>query len=253
MEKLTGAVPEDHKVLLMLSGGRDSFLAACYLIEKGYHVQMITYNNGCTSNLVEAEKVADRIIEKYGSSRASFIGVRSIVASLYRMQEAYMYKDVQETSAAYPNLLPAQMGCLACKTGMYLESIAYCKVHDIRYIAEGARKVQKFFVELPQMAKQRYKELVQNNGIDLLLPVYDLEDDWERKLELSSRGYIPKTFELQCWIGCPMREELNADQIASLSAYYDKEMKPKLQDCIEKRINALSFERGQLEKEYCEI
>ena len=47
MEYLEEITQHDDTVLLMLSGGRDSFLAACRLIEEGWHVHMITYDNGC--------------------------------------------------------------------------------------------------------------------------------------------------------------------------------------------------------------
>ena len=42
-------MPESEKnsILLMLSGGRDSFLSACRLIEQGRRVHMITYDNKC--------------------------------------------------------------------------------------------------------------------------------------------------------------------------------------------------------------
>lgn len=230
---------EDRRVLLMLSGGRDSFLSACFLIEEGYQVYMVTYDNGCISDIGSTKTVAERIIGKYGSSRAVFVGVQSIAANLYRLQEAYLYQTVSENSGKYPNLRPAQMPCLACHTGMYLEAIAYCKAHGICYLAEGARRTQKFFVELPEMVR-RYGELTEQNGIKLVLPVYDLINDWERKLKLADRGYIPKTLEPQCWIGCPLREELKPCEIESLAAYYDNEMKPKLQGLIDEKVKVYS-------------
>lgn len=43
----SGGIPQnENAVLLMLSGGRDSFLSACRLIEDGWYVHMITYDNG---------------------------------------------------------------------------------------------------------------------------------------------------------------------------------------------------------------
>lgn len=244
----------EKKVLLMLSGGRDSFLSACYLAEQGYQVHMVTYDNGCISNVNNAKEVADRIIQKYGSDRALFVGVQSVSAEMYRLQEPYLYKTIGESSQKYPNLRPAQLPCLACHTGMYVECIAYCKIHKISYIAEGARKSQRFFVELPEMVR-RYTELVEENGLHLVLPVYDLMDDWERKLRLAERGYIPKTSEPQCWIGCPLREELSPAEIDSLAAYYDDEIKPKLQGLIDEREKARSYEEaaGECREAYIEF
>lgn len=236
-------IQKAKNVLVMLSGGRDSFLATCRLIEQGYHVCMVTYDNGCTSNIKAAAQVAKRIIKKYSASRASFIGIYSVTTYLYRLQETYLYKTTSESSKRYPNLIPAQLPCIACRTGMYLEAIVYCKTHNIQCIAEGARKVQKFIVELPEMI-ERYKMLAQKNEIELVLPVYELSDDWERKLELADRGYIPKTLEPQCWLGCPLRQELCPSEIMSLVNYYDNEIEPKLQKIINDKVAMNSFEEN---------
>lgn len=236
-------IQESKNVLVMLSGGRDSFLATCRLIEQGYHAYMVTYDNGCMSNIKAVTQVAKRIIKKYGASRASFIGIYSMTTYLYRLLETYLYKTASESSKQYPDLIPAQLRCLACRTGMYIEAIVYCKTHNIQCIAEGARKVQKFIVELPEMI-ERYKMLTQKNEIELILPVYEFSNDWERKLELADRGYIPKTLEPQCWLGCPLRQELNSSEIKSLVNYYDNEIEYKLQKIINDKVAMYSFEEN---------
>lgn len=235
----------ENSILLMLSGGRDSFLSACRLIEQGKRVYMITYDNKCMSNTKGAQEVAERIIQRYGSEKAVFVGIQSVAAHLYRLQKNYLYQTIQESSQKYPYLRPAQMPCLACHTGMYIESIAYCKAHNIPAIAEGARKIQGFFVELPEMV-ERYKKLAQKYNITVELPVYKLKDDWERKLELADRGFIPKTFEPQCSLGCPLGENLNEDEKRSLGAYYDAEIEPELETLIKTRIAAMKHERTMI-------
>lgn len=240
----SGGIPQnENAVLLMLSGGRDSFLSACRLIEDGWYVHMITYDNGCISNVEHAQAVAERIISTYGKEHACFARIYGITSNLYRLQKPYLYKQIQDSGEHYPHLRPAQMPCLACHTGMYIESIAYCKTHGISKMAEGARESQSFFVELPDMV-QRYRELAHQNGIELLLPVYDLVDDWERKLELADYGFIPKTTEPQCWLGYPLGAELNPDEIQSLSAYYDNEIAPQLSFLIDASVKKLSVSRN---------
>lgn len=239
MENVGGTAQRDNAVLLMLSGGRDSFLSACRLIEQGLFVHMITYDNGCISNVAAVKAVADRIISTYGEEHAVFAGVHSIATSLYRFQKAYLYQPIKTSSQQYPDLRPAQLPCLSCHTGMYLESIAYCKAHGISKLAEGARQSQKFFVELPEMVA-RYRALTEQNGIELLLPVYDLVNDWERKLALADCGFIPKTLEPQCWLGCPLGNELSSEEIKSLLAYYDSEIEPQLQSLIATKVDRSS-------------
>lgn len=221
----------DNNVLLMLSGGRDSFLATCRLIEQGFYVHMITYDNGCMSNVEAAGTVAERIIKRYGTNRASFEGIYNIATYLWRLQQKYLYQTIEDSSKKYPFLQPAQLPCLACHTGMYIESIAFCKAHNISFIAEGARKIQNFFVELEVMVN-RYRALLHKYDIELILPVYNLEDDWERKQELADRGFVPKTLEPQCWLGCPMKQGLTEQEQKSLADYYDNEIEPKLEDWI---------------------
>lgn len=227
-------------VLLMFSGGRDSFLSACCLVECGVYVHMITYNNGCISGIDAVKTTAARIVEKYGPSCATFEGVHSIAGGLYRLQEEYLYQTAEETGKKYPYILPSQLSCLVCHTAMYVESIAYCTAHGFQLIAEGARKSQRFFVELPEMQK-RYHNLAAQYGLDLITPVYDLQDDWERKLEMADRGFIPKTAEPQCWIGCPLRQDLSEDHVASLAAYYDDMILPKLPGYIDRRVQAMKI------------
>lgn len=99
-------------VLLILSGDRSSFFSACYLIEQGYNVYMVTYNNGCISDVDNIKGIADRIIKKYDSSKALFLGVQSVTAYLYRFQEPFLYSTIGEFSKKYPNLHPGQLPCL---------------------------------------------------------------------------------------------------------------------------------------------
>lgn len=209
-----------NKVLLMFSGGRDSFLSACRLVESGYHVCLIVYDNGCMSKLSWVEQSVDRIIRKYGEGRVSFAGVHNIAEYVYRFKQGYMNACLDESAVRYPKLLPAQVNCLACHTAMYLWSIAYCQENNIEYIADGARKSQGFVIELPDMI-ERYTKLCEDGGIKLLLPVYGLVSDWVRKLELVGRGFVPKTLEPQCWIGSPLRGDLSRECVDSLVRYYD--------------------------------
>ena len=58
------------EVILMFSGGRDSFLSACYLIEDGFRVCMATFENGAGLQTYNAAHGARRIIETYGQEKA---------------------------------------------------------------------------------------------------------------------------------------------------------------------------------------
>ncbi len=248
----TTTATDSQDVLLMFSGGRDSFLSACYLVEKGYRVHLITYDNGSMSGVESVRETATRIIGKYGPERVLFSGILGIVTDLYRLQEGYLYKTPGELSKDFPHLLPYQARCLTCHTAMYVESIAYCRQHGIKNLAEGARESQRFFVELPIMAS-KYKELAEEYDIQLHLPVYNLKNDWDRKLQMGDRGFRPKTYEFQCWLGCPMRESLSQEQIDSLALYYDCVMKPLLKDMIDNKFQLKNIEANEARFDRYEI
>ncbi len=230
-----GKEPKGKDILLMLSGGRDSFLSACKLIEEGFRLHMITFDNGCMSNAENVRLTANRIIAKYGESSAYYVGIYSIAALCSKLEDVHLYCSLEKLVRQYGSLPQIQLPCLDCHTAMYVAAIAYCKVHNISYLAEGGRKAQKFFVELPDMRK-RYEELAEKYDLILKFPVYELESDWERKIELAERGFVPKVLEPQCWRGRPMHRDLTETEIKGLKDFYDNEMKDKLMSLIEKRI-----------------
>ncbi|RHB41917.1 hypothetical protein DW886_15285 [Enterocloster aldenensis] len=221
-----------QKILLMFSGGRDSYLAACKLIEKGYYVHMITFDNGCTSNLKAVKSVAKTVIDHYGKDCAKYLGIWNTAWHKMMLDKNLQYMKPKDMITNYPELLPYEATCLCCRTSMYLVAIAYCKAMEIGYISEGARKQQGFFVELDDM-KNRYEKLCIKNDIQLIWPVYEMESDTERKIELGRRGLLTKTLEPQCHIGRPQLHKLNEKEKESLSQYYDIEIEPYLKNIIQ--------------------
>lgn len=218
--------------LLMLSGGRDSFYSVCKLVEKGYYVNMITYDNGHMSRVDAAAEVGRRIEERFGRDKVRFLGVHLIASRIGPLLEKTQNSSVVQLCSDYPNILLSQINCLACHTVMYWHTIALCKALDIKVLAEGARKAQGFFVEQPEM-KQRYESLCKEYGIRLELPAFSLDSDHKRKQVLADWGFLPKTCELQCWLGCPMNEPLSEDNKKDLAHYYDKEIYPRSKEIID--------------------
>lgn len=219
------------KVLHMLSGGRDSFLAACLLIEQGYNVQMVTFDNGHIDSVERVQQVANWIKERYPDNSSVYLPAVKIAMTLHAYMSPEWYRKSAERINLYPELQTYQAHCLSCKTAMYVHAIAYCKANGIKYLSEGAREEQGFFVELPEM-KSRYEKLCENNGIQLLLPVYSLESDQTRKRKLSDRGLSTKTLEPQCYLGCPLKAALTLGERRDLARYFDTELLPLLQTDI---------------------
>lgn len=218
--------------LLMLSGGRDSFYSACKLVSKGYFVYMITYDNGHMSRVDAAAEVGKRIERRFGQNKVRYLGVYPIASRITPLVEKLYNRSVLQLCSDYPHIIFSQINCLACHTVMYWNSIALCKAMGIKVLAEGARKSQGFFVEQLEM-KERYERLCKQYDIELELPAFELNDDRERKRVLADWGFLPKTCETQCWLGCPMAEALTKDNIKDLATYYDKEISPKAAEIID--------------------
>ena len=50
-----------NKVLVLFSGGKDSFYLTLLMLEKGYNVNLVTYENGCGLKSENAIETAKRI------------------------------------------------------------------------------------------------------------------------------------------------------------------------------------------------
>ena len=216
----------------MLSGGRDSFFSACKLVAQGYFVYMVTYDNGHMSCWEAAAEVGRRIESRFGRNNVCYLGVYPIASRINPLLDKVYNRTVAQLCMDYPHITVSQINCLACHTVMYWNSIAICKALDIKTIAEGASKAQGFFVAQAEM-KTRYEALCKLYGIDLELPAFELDSDLERKRVLADWGFLPKTCEMQCWLGCPMKETLSTDSIADLARYYDQEIFPNTQQVID--------------------
>lgn len=239
-------------VILMLSGGRDSFLAACRLLEDpaDYRIQMVTYDNGCSYGSINAKTVAERIIARYGADRATFLGVYKIGGLIRRFFSPYFNMKPAEQAQRYRGMTPSQFHCLICRTSMYIFSVWLAHKYSAKFIAEGGRRDQEFVIELPGMAQERYPALVGDAGLELLLPVYELDSNWERDNELLLRGYLCKSFEPKCMIGFPVCGSIDETVIEGVHAYYDNEMLPLI-----RKLNLLSPRMMELYvgKEYDEL
>ena len=247
MEKIINYQNEKPLVLHMLSGGRDSFLSACLLIEEGFSVRMVTFDNGHIDHVDRVAEVARWISERYPNTAVSYLHPMKTAMTLHEYMCPEWYRKSAERKEKYPELQTYQAHCLACKSAMYVHALSYCRAHGIRYLSEGAREQQGFFVELPEM-RDRYEALCKNNGVELKLPVYDLKSDLERKRALSDRGLSTKTMEPQCYLGCPLTNPLTAEERRDLAKYYDEELFPLLQrdiECLIASKESLQLQLGQ--------
>lgn len=237
----------ESKVIILFSGGKDSFLTSCELIEEGFYPTLVTFDNGFGLAGENARHGAERIVKRYGNSRVHYLGIRNVSGIWREFFLPYYNLKPSEILEKYGELTVSQLNCLTCRSAMYVWSIIYANQHDIKHIAEGARIDQGFVIELPIMI-ERFKKLLSDYSISLLLPTLNLNSGWKEKNQLLNRGFIPKTLEPQCLLGVPLpNEQAPAINIQEATAkYYDIEIYPRAKDIISTESKIWTESSGEL-------
>lgn len=218
-------------VLLLFSGGRDSILSAVRLIKNGYHVRMISFDNGHMQKTKLMRKTADRLVSKFGKECCSYEGIFSIAPILYDFLGEYM----RESSIGCQML---HCTCLCCHTAMLLRAVIFCKENNIHYLASGDKEADPYLFNSTEFF-QFYVSICRENGIELLRPVRDVSTNFERKIEIAESGIHPKVYEPQCWLGYSTINRLtHAETVKAYEIFSERVM------CkVKKRIDDIG-ERG---------
>ena len=223
------------KVLVLFSGGKDSMLSTIFLIEQGFETILVHYDNALELGSKNVKNGYHRLVKKYGENKVKYHGVKKTDAIFRTFIKDFYNLKVDEILKEYGKISFSQFNCLACRLSMYVTTIILCKQLNISYVADGARNSQMFAIEQDDMLNL-FKELFKEYNIDLLLPVKNLENDYEEKNEFLVRGIIPKVSEAKCLIGMPLY--VNDSEILNASInIYKKFLYPKIYDLIEKYKN----------------
>lgn len=224
---------DEERAVVLLSGGRDSLLAACLSVEQGFNIIPIVCNNGHIEGVERVQFAVSSLKARYGGNRVDDLKRCNIGMTLHLYMLSLWYKKPDELLCRYPNLQMYQAHCLACKVSMYVHALAFCKAMSVGYIVDGMRENQGFFVDLPEM-RERFIALCSQNETKLVTPVYGLLSDLQRKRMLCDRGMPTKTLEPQCFLGCPLTASLSTEERESLTAFFDEELaQPAMQDIQE--------------------
>jgi len=230
-----------EKVLVLYSGGKDSMLCAMLLVERGYQVYLVHYDNSFEIGSNNVKEGFKRLEKKYGKDKVRFLGIKKVEGIFREFIWEFYNLKANQISKEYGQISISQFNCLACRLSMYVESIIICKKLGINYIADGARNSQLFAIEQDKML-DLFSKLFKKYNIDLLLPVKDLKDDFELKNQFLVRGVIPKVSESQCLIGIPLDNDIVDEEIllASINVF-EKLLLPKIDKMIEK-YSSIEFE-----------
>ena len=224
------------EVLLMYSGGLDSILSCIRLINEGYKVYLIHFDNGSSIGTENVQKGAQILIEKY-KDKVEYLGVASTVGifAYYRVMTNIENLNAEELYNKYGKISMSQYRCLLCRMAMYTYTVALARKMNIKYIAEGARKSQLFAIEQEELLNE-FNFFCNKYGIELLTPVLEVEDDYKKENELLQYGIYPIAYEGKCLLGYPMSKKLTKEELNDVKKLYKSVMYLQEKDINEKKV-----------------
>ena len=223
---------DEKRALVLFSGGKDSLLVTLRLLDNNYQVYLVTYQNGYEIKGENVNSTIERLIKKYGEKQIVKIGIKNICSFFREFINPFYNYSNKYILENYGNITISQFNCLACRLSMYVASIIICKQMNIKYVFDGARKSQLFLIEQDEMLS-KFKELFNENKIEINYLLKDFEDDWTLKNEILLRGFVPKTLEPKCLMGVPIcKNQLNEEILNSIINVYESYLKPKAEKMI---------------------
>lgn len=233
-----GPHPKDETVLVLFSGGNDSFLAACRLIMAGHSVRLLSFNNGAVANERILVDSAKRLANRYGPDKAVYDGCYNTAAAIQRLRDWQADLKLSEFAAFYPDLCETQLMCLLCQTAMWASAAAYAEAKDIKAVACGYRQSDVFCTGWNGYVR-RIKDMLEKHGLRLKLPVWSdsgwTDDPFGRKLEMENDGFLPVAYEPKCLLGRPARCRTTALE-SDMARYLDDIVLPAADAVTEKLV-----------------
>ena len=178
--------------IVLFSGGRDSTLAA-YLAAQGNPKtkwDLITYDN---HNLVGSNKFGGP--EKRGAELSE--SIENITG-----QEYVPFHHLFRALAVLRTEINIQQYdfstiCLDCRGAMYVQSVLLGDEKGYDKLADGARQSQGYTEQIPG-AVEEFSKFLGSNGIQMIAPVYDIDDKDAIIQQLGEAGLKGRNYELQC-------------------------------------------------------
>ena len=220
-------------VLILFSGGKDSFLSTLIMLNKGYRVNLVTFDNGQELKSKNVLIGAKKIKNKFGEDKVNIIGIKKTDAIFRELICSFYNYDTNYINQKFGNITISQFNCLACRLSMYILSIIICKKENVKLVVDGARKSQLFAIEQQTMINE-FKKLFENFNLEIIFPVLNETYDYSIKNQILANGFVPKMNECQCLLGMPiLNGSMNDDILEGCLNVYMKELYPKIERIIE--------------------
>lgn len=218
MEKTSG---------ILFSGGLDSSLAVCSMIEKGYKVHLMHYDTGALVSNNLANIRHDELKKVYGNCIIELYE-RNISGIFRRIALVSLEEDIKKYRTS--------LVCVGCKLAMHVQSIIYCKNQKITYMADGSTERQKRYGEQREVALDFTRKIYEEYGITYDNPIYYMEKK-QIKYGLFDRGMTIQPLEDTCLFSNTF--SIAEDEV--IEQYLDS--KRKL--CMELIERGLSYEKNR--------
>lgn len=220
-------------VLILFSGGKDSFLSTLIMLNKGYRVNLVTFDNSQELNSKNVLIGAKKIKNIFGEDKVNIIGIKKTDAIFRELICSFYNYDTNYINKKFGKITISQFNCLSCRLSMYILSIIICKKENIKLVVDGARKSQLFAIEQEPMIKE-FKKIFKNFNLEIIFPVLNETDDYSIKNKILANGFVPKMNEGQCLLGVPiLNASMNDDILEGCLNVYIKELYPKIERIIE--------------------
>lgn len=178
----------EKRCAVLFSGGLDSSLAVCRMVEKGYVPELLHFNQGAliSNNLVSIRYNELKAVYNDYLGDIHFFNVSGLFR---RIALVPLEEDIKKYNIS--------LVCLGCKLAMHAQSVIFCKKNDISVIADGSNERQKRYGEQRKIALDFIRDLYNQYKILYENPVYNL-DKKDIKYGLFDRGITIQSLEDTC-------------------------------------------------------
>lgn len=167
---------------VMFSGGVDSTLVACLLLEEFDAVHLITFDYGADLFLKNSRKTAQRVIDIFGEDRVKY--------SLLNIRKWWLESQVR--NARQFNLV-----CMSCKLVMHTRTICYCLENGIYYHSDGSMREQGQHPEQMEGTLTMLRDYYSDYCVSFTSPAYNFSTEAEDEklaqlgINFGSRVRVP--------------------------------------------------------------
>jgi hypothetical protein len=174
---------DPRAVALMFSGGMDSTLVACELLEAHQDVHLVTFRTVYNRVVSNSVTQASRLRERYGASR-----VHHHIQDI-RDTHGSLVPDLGTDYVRYSDASAPGIVCLGCKLAMHARTALFCLEHRVPFAADGALRIQADHPECLPEVVNRLRRMYARYGVTYMNPAYEADSKQSIRAAIEERGF----------------------------------------------------------------